>query len=120
MNTQRPLIRTTAFALLSIRRLIAVACVLAILAQTLVMAVSVSTEHHHDAGHQQMLDLSHAVDETSQDCHNGSHCHGCAPVFGLSAVIATVLLESQHAFIAIYSNTAPRYSPASPFRPPIV
>ena len=114
--------------LLSIRKVIAVACVLAILAQTLVMAVDFSDEHHHDAdiAHQQMLDVSYvAVDEPSHDCHNsshghGSHCHGCAPVFGLSAEIPTVLLDSQHDFVATYSNTPPRYSPSSPFRPPIV
>lgn len=123
-----PSIWTTVFALLSIRRVIAIVCVLAILAQTLVMAVGVSDEHHHDdsgAVHQQMLDvshanLSHAMSEASHDCHNGSHCHGCVPVFGLSTEMPTVLLDSAHDFVAVYSNLLPRYSPASPFRPPIV
>jgi hypothetical protein len=127
MNIVRPSILTPVFALLSIRRVIAVVCVLAILAQTLVMTAGTTDEHHHDGdvGHQQMLDVSHtnlphAMGETSHDCHNGSHCHGCVPVFGLSAEIPTVLLDSQHDFVVAYSNTPPRYSPASPFRPPIV
>ena len=107
---------------LSIRRVIAAICVLAILGQALVMAVGVSDEHHHDddIGHQQIVDLSHAVGEASHDCHNSSHCHGCVPVFGLSTETPTVLLDSQHGFVADYSNSLPRYSPASPFRPPIV
>lgn len=111
-----------ALTLRSIRKAIAVACVLAILAQALVMAVGVSDEHHHDgdATHQQMLDVSHAMGEASHDCHSSSHCHGCVPVFGISTEIPAVLLDSQHDFAVTYSNTLPRYSPASPFRPPIV
>jgi len=132
-NTPQPLIVLPTFTLLSIRKVIAVACVLAILAQVLVMAVDFRDEHHHDADiamHQQMLDVSyvnlpHVMDETSHDCHNsshghGSHCHGCAPVFGLSAEIPTVLLDSQHDFFATYSNSLSSYFPANPFRPPIV
>jgi hypothetical protein len=122
MNTERPSVLIPVFAPLSVRGVIAMVCVLMILAQTLVMAVDVSAAHHHDgdAWHQQIPDLSHVMGEASHDCHNGSHCHGCVPVFGLSAEMPSVLLDSQHHFVTTYSNTPPRYSPASPFRPPIV
>lgn len=115
---------TSASTVLSIRRMLAILCVLAILAQALVVAIGAHYDHNDepsiDATYRLTLDLSHTLGDTSRDCQNSSHCHGHIPVLGLGSLIPSVLLNSQNDFFADHSNVLPQHIPASPFRPPIV